>query len=468
MKKLYTLFALMLAVTSASAQAWTTPQHMPRKAAMTKAVVTKPIVKPEAPGHEIYEDETAYEGLVADSTAAWYYADLAGSGTSTFYLLMSTNGVTSGGIPTGPGQMVQVMIFADQVEYSDDMDLPTGTFSIVPSDEVKYAAGEVYAYNTKFIDAFYNPDDPTDTENLYGYQYYADDKGSVVISKNDDGTYSISVDMNFTLTDDETYETADEKHVTMTYSGKVGFSNNDPSLYTPVEGNYEMDIPNASGRYTEDGYGYGNFSIAFYSNGMLDEDGFIVDAGDLLNIELLTDPEKPAPYSLLPGTYTVQDFYGGVYTSGHYISGCWYSYYGYYIPVGTSLTIYEEDGSEVIGLAEDGTITISDKGDGVYRFDFDFTTPEDAHLTGSWEGALADYIKDYTADGIQSISKNIGVKVDGRTVNYTGANDTTIELFAANGTRVAMAQGSNATLTAPAAGLYIVKAAGKAQKIMLK
>jgi len=467
MKKLYLFFALLLTAVCASAQGWKSPSRLPRKSAMAKAVVTKPVNTPLAPGHEIYDDPAAYQNLVADTTAVWYYADLAGNGTSTYFLLLSTNGVSEGGIPTGPGQMIRVMIFAEQTEWADDMELPEGTYSILPSSESSNGAGEVYSYNTTFIDAFYNPDDPTDTENLYGYQYDAGDNGTVVVSKSDDGTYTISVDMDFTLTDSDSYEQLDEKHVSMTYSGSIGFTNHDPSIYTPVEDGYEMSIPNASGRYTESGYGYGNYSIAFYSDNMLDEDGFIVAAGDLFNIELLTEATKPADYSLLPGTYTVQDFNGGVFSPGHYVGGCWYSYYGTYFALGTALTVYTES-DEIIGIVEDGTITVSDKGDGVYRLDFDLYTAEGAHLVSAWEGVLKDYITDYTVDGIQSIANNIGVKVDGRQISYSGATSTTVELFAANGARVAMANGSEAVVTAPTAGLYIVKAAGKTQKIMIK
>lgn len=467
MKKLYSILALLFVVASVSAQAWKEPQHMTKKKAARVAVVKKDVKTPITMNHEIYEDPTAYEGLVADSVAAWYYGDLAGSGTSTFYIFLSTNGITSGGIPTGPGQMVQVMIFADPLEDADNIVLPEGTYSIVGEDEVEYAAGEVYTGYTSFVDAFYDPDDPTNTEDLFGYQYEAGDEGSVVISKAADGTYNISVDMNFILYDSETYEEADSKHVTMTYSGAVGYTDEDASKYTPVEDGYEMSIPNASGRYTEDGYGYGNYSIAFYSDNMLDEDGFIVDAGDLLNIELLTEPVQPADYSLLPGTYTVQDFYGGVYTPGHFISGCWYNMYGSYFAVGTALTVYTYDG-ELVGLFSDGTITVTDKGDGIYRFDFDFTTPEGAHLTSAWEGVLKDYITDYTSGIASPLSKNIGVSVDGRNINYSGAENTMVELFAANGARIATATGSHATLTAPTAGLYIVKVGDKSSKLLVK
>lgn len=283
MKKLYALFALLLMVASANAQAWKTPQHKAKKAPHAISVVKNNVKKAVTLNHEIYDDPTVFEGLVADSTAAWYYGDLAATGTSTFYLFLSTNGISTGGIPNGPGQMVQVMIFADPLEDTNNIVLPTGTFSIVAEDDMQYAAGEVYTGYTSFIDAFYDPDDPTNTEDLFGYQYEPGDEGSVVISKDDDGNYNISVDMNFVLYDTKTYEEVDSKHVTMTYNGAVGYTDKDESKYTPVEDGYEMSIPNASGRYTEDGYGYGNYSIAFYSDGMLDDEGYIVDAGDLLN-----------------------------------------------------------------------------------------------------------------------------------------------------------------------------------------
>lgn len=141
--------------------------------------------------------------------------------------------------------------------------------------------------------------------------------------------------------------------------------------------------------------------------------------------------------------------------------------YGSYFAVGTALTVYTYDG-QLIGLVEDGTITVTDKGDDIYRFDFDFTTPEGAHLTSAWEGPIKDYITDYTADGISSVSKNIGVKVDGNSITYTGAENTTVELFAANGARIASASGTNASLVAPSTGLYIVKAAGKTMKLLVK
>lgn len=465
MKKLYTTLFLMLIAMGISAQGWKEMNRPMSKAQKLNPMESLKTVQVKPSNIVRKAESTSYEGITATSATTWYYADLAGNGTAAYYVMLSTNGITNGGIPEGPGYMARVEIFADPLEDPNEIVLPTGIYSIV--DEPEYALGEVYASNTQFLDCFWNPD-KEEGEELVGYVFYGGSKGTLTIDKDDKGIYTINLDMDFDFYDSETYDLLKTDHVTMSYTGEMTYKDKDASKYTPIEGDYTLNIPNASGRYTNSGYGYGNYSIAFYSDGLIDDEGWVVGTGDLFNVELLADDVTPADYSKLAGTYEYQDFNGGVFTPGHYVGGCYYNYYGSYFAMGTCLDEYTEDG-QIIGLATGGTIKVEDKGDGIFHFDFNLTTPEGATLTGQWEGELKKYITDYT-DGIiaAAASSDSEVKVLRGTIYVDSQMTGNVSVFTANGAKVGSARGSHVEINTPSKGLYFVKCGDKTQKVLVK
>lgn len=410
------------------------------------------------------EGTTSYDGLSATSAQCWYYGDLTGDGSAYYYVLMSNGGITDSGIPEGPGQMLRVMICGKALENPDKMELPTGTFTF---DEENYmGVGSIFSPDVTFIDAFWNPDEPESKE-LVGYVYGAGNTGKLEISKDADGKYTIAADMDLAIEDEETSAVVETSHVTMNYSGELAYQDKQTKAgdYTPVpEGEYKLNIPNVSGRYTE-----GNFSIAFLSV-PLDGDGYIVGGGDLLNVELIVPNSPHVDYSTLAGTYTYADFDGGVFNPGNFVGGKYYNMLGdLYAAIGTALTVYDEDGVEdMVGLSAGGTITVTDKGNGVFKFDFDLTTLEKAHLTGSWEGEIAKYITDFTT-GISGASVSGGkVSVSGNIIHVSNFDSQEVQVYSLDGKRIAGGNGENLEVTVPFQGLYLLKCGGRTSKIVVK
>lgn len=480
MKKIYTLLACLLFFTTTSlfADSWEVkpslisgPKSGSQFPSLLKGIQKMSAVK-RSPARAEGEDPTAYEGLKATEAAGWYYGDLAGNGTSCYFLFLSNAGISEKGAPTAPGQFIRFPFFAENAAAGSELVLPTGKYSFDANSG--YDAGSILTSNVSFIDAFWNPTvaNPT-ADDLVGYIYNAADKGQVDITKDADGKYTISVDMNLANISEDG-DTLDKKHVTMTYTGAVTCTDHDPAKYTPVSGDYKLNIPNASGRYENAvEFGYGNYSIAFYSVA-LNGEGYIVGPGDLFNVELLVDAAEEGDLSKIAGTYTCAPFDGGVFTPGHFVGGKWYeAMAGYYIPAGTALTVYTGEGDNLVdsayGLASDGTITVTNKGKGIYRFDIDYTTPESAHVTGSWEGELAKYIQGAT-DGISNIANGTAGRVyaaDGeiRVENPAGG---LVSVYAADGREVAKATGVNTGIKVASKGLYVVRTQGQTTKVLVK
>ncbi|MCD8387907.1 MAG: hypothetical protein LUD17_13645 [Bacteroidales bacterium] len=378
-------------------------------------------------------DVTCTEGQL------WYMGDLLYDGTGFYYLIISNAGISEGGAPTGPGEIARILINAEQPDGSGDIQVPTGVYT--PSAYYE-GIGTFDTWNTDVIEAFYNPDDP-DSGDLVGY-FYDITEGSLEVSANEDGTFSVNFDVEGVVQDDDTvYFT---KHITMTYDGAITVLDfeEDPSQYTPIEGDYQLDVPNASGRFVNDG-----FSITFYGC-PLDDNGFIVGAGDLLNVEFYTQPVGDPDYSIA-GTYEYFDLAGYMdgsniedYGPWDLMGGVWYEFYGFYMPIGTYVAIYDADGyEEAYGLAYKGSsITVTDLGQGDYRFDFDIYTVQDAHITGSWQGQIADYVLDCPVlSGI---------------VSAVNADDSPAEYYDLQGIRIAN----------PTAGQLLIKRQGaKSTKI---
>ena len=354
------------------------------KASLTVSDVKLPALKAAPLTRSIDEPQTNF---VATEASFYYFGDLLEDGSGVYYLFLSSAGLNKD-MPTHEGQMARIMIIGEQTDESTPV-FPTGTFKF--NDE--YEIGSISIEDTDFLDVFPDPDDDA---YLVAYTYTPTD-ATLTVEATENG-YAIDFSMEGCLYS-STDEILDQQTCTAKYEGAVPYV--DIYGYTPIEGDMTLDIPNASGRYTE-----GDFSIAFYSDGMLDEDGFIVSGGQLLNVDLFTDEVSPMNLDLLTGSFTSIDVFGEGPVPGHFMQGIWYDFYGYYVALGTSLSVYDNNGSVTeVGLATDGTITVTKEDDGIYTFDFDLITKEGSKMTGQWSGKIADYIEDFTApDAVSTIS----------------------------------------------------------------
>ncbi len=341
-------------------------------------------------------EEMNYPDLTAQEATCWYYGDLLGDGTAFYLLILADQcGISNGGAPITEGHMMRLFVNGPDVADAANPELPAGEY--IASDS--YGIGTIDKENSDFLDVFLYDIDYDGEKDLVGYIYTLTD-GFVEATANGE-TYGINADCDIELNDDEGMILANG-YATMSYEGSIDNKIYGPSAYPALSDDYEMTIMGVSGRYTT-----GNFSLAFYSVA-LDEDGFIIGGGDLMNVELLTENNEPADYTTLAGVYTCSDFYGGVYPAGTFVGGAWYPVMGsYYAAVGTALSVYDDNCDvEYVGLSKGGTITIADKGNGIFSFDFDLITAEDHKLTGHWEGLLADYVEDWTYSAIEELAES--------------------------------------------------------------
>ena len=406
------------------------------KASLTVSDVKLPALKAAPLTRSIDEPQTNF---VATEASFYYYGDLLEDGSGVYYLFLSNAGINKGN-PTHEGQMARIMIIGEQTDEAAPV-FPTGTFKFTDD----YGIGSISIEDSDFMDIFPNPDDET---SLVAYNYIPVD-ATLKVEATEDG-YSIDFSMEGRLYsyDDEII---DQQTCTAKYEGAVPYD--DIYGYTPIDGDMTLDVPNASGRYTE-----GDFSIAFYSDGMLDEDGFIVSGGQLLNVELFTDEVSPMNLDLLTGTLSPIDAFEEGPVPGHFMQGIWYDIFGgFYAALGTSLSVYDNNGSVTeVGLATDGTITVTKEDDGIYTFDFDLITKEGSKMTGKWSGKIADYIEDFTAP--ESVSTITDAKVSAGKGCITAPENA--EVYTMGGVKT----GRN-NLTS---GVYFVKTNDSVVKVFVK
>lgn len=265
------------------------------------------------------------------------------------------------------------------------------------------------------------------------------------------GKYTISFTGNGELIDSETEEVLMAQPFGCTFSGEVPYV--DINAYTPFEGDIELPKLNPSGRYTE-----GDYSIAFYTDGLLDEDGWIVDAGYLLNTELFVEEVAPMNIDMLAGTFTPNDVMTVGPMPGTFGQGLWYDFYGNYVAILTSLCEYDENGEVTnVALATDGTIKGTRIDESTFRLEFDLVSAEGRKITGVYEGDLKAAISDFSdpsavkgidnSDRISVANGNIIAPAGARVYNLSGVATGTDNL---------------------PAGIYLVKTGGRTQKITIK
>lgn len=384
MAKFYLFATMLLTAASMSAQPLEIPGLLSRGGAPEGSEEIRSIqsvkmrtVAAMSGTRSVDEPETEF---VASNACYYVYED------GLWYIFLSNTGLDKGN-PTTEGQYMRILLQTDPVEDPSAATLPIGVFE--GSDEFE-TDHFIYGYSL-CMDIFENPDAPGSGE-LVAYQYAATD-GVLEISYSD-GEYHIMASF---LGLNDYGEGVDERVCKAEYAGEVPYV--DINAYTPLAGDVEFNPAGASGRYTE-----GNYSIAFYSDGMLDEEGWIVDAGQLLNMDLFVPNEAPMNPEAIVGTYTPVDVMNEGEVPGCFVQGIWYEMFGMYVPMGTRLAIYDKYGDMTnVGLAAEGSITVSREGDD-YIVAFDLITVEGSKITGQWKGDLMAAVTDFSdPTGVESI-----------------------------------------------------------------
>lgn len=330
-----------------------------------------------------------YENIEADQACCFYFGDYVGDGSGCYYLVLSTAGITSDGLPEKAGHMLRLFLNAEKSADSNNAVLAPGEYLL--SDDF----GE-FTFNTEmshYIRAY-------ETEDGLDGPLYEFAEGVVRIASAGNGSYTVEAVLALDTTDGEPIDD-ESNEVHCTFSGNIAFVNFDSESYVPLTEDYSFEATSMTGNYTK-----GNYSIVFY-NVLLDDDGFIIGGGDLLNLELFTEATAAMDPSVLPGTYELTTMESGNYAPYSFMEGIFYEYYGMYMPIGTYYALYDDSGWwSKLGLATGGTITVSHAGGDDYTFEVDLLVEKGVRVrmtyTGSVVGNVLDYSSYYSTMGVQA------------------------------------------------------------------
>lgn len=311
------------------------------------------------------------DDVTMDYARGWYFGDFAAIGSGYFMVVLATMEIDNDGLPTDAGHMIRLFISSDKAADSNDAHLTDGTYLLTDG----FTKNSVNATNSDYIVAYV-------TEEGLDGPLYALLEGTVQVGHTAAGDYDITAEI---MTDEN-------KRIRCSYTGPIVFANEDAASYVPLTEDYSFTPDALSGGFLDMG-DYGNYTLTFHSL-LLDEYGFVIGGGDLVNIELLTQPSDNGQmdFSVLPGTYGIAN---GDYRPGTFVEGMFVPFYGMYIPMGTYYELMDDEGGCVLlGLSVGGTVTISDEGDGYYKYVVDLLTEKNVHVRMEHTGKAADEIAD--------------------------------------------------------------------------
>ena len=228
-----------------------------------------------------------------------YYADVAATNTYNLYygavseqlaaytLHLCDGKLSKGGLPTEINKHdIRLTVLAKPSQNPAGAALPGGTYKLVNSTEKAgvYGKQSVYIETNKVnadgqVDGFL---DSLATCNLN-------------VERRVDGTYKLLVEG----------ELRDHGKVRFAYDGKLEFVNKDPAAgYQTITEDVNFVPRTMSGRYVKANDTYCDYTITFL-NCDTDDEGFIVGAGEYLNLVLLTEHKVPMDINTIVGTYDV-------------------------------------------------------------------------------------------------------------------------------------------------------------------
>lgn len=335
--------------------------------------------------------------LMADvestATLAWYYGPVEGAESDLLFLSLCNAQLDElTAMPSGEGELLRLYMYIDRTDADNPVIAP-GTYTLVLDEDtgdpftLSYGSS-VFALSTD-----------------EGWMQIDYESGEVVVEY-DGGVYSITA--NMVVNDGEgskvraTYEGALE--ISDLSDGYIHFDTDMIQVLTGLSG----------GIYPSSDTRFDNYTMTFY-NCELDEDGFIVGEGYLFNTELYFTADEE-DYS---GTYGPNpDWESGSYYNFSYITGDVMNYYGMYMPMGTYLSEYDDQGNLIrIGLVVDGDIEIT-RADGNVTMSAVLTTSKGHEITVSYDGP--EVVTDLTSASASAFMKIKPVKDPAAESGVTG------------------------------------------------
>lgn len=344
-----------------------------------------------AKSEEIVPEEVNFLDGVYTSAQMWYYGDMLYDGTGFYLLVLSDCGLDQDGLPEGEGHMVRFFLH-NEAPMSDELLLPAAG-EYVCDNEFDFPLFSLYPTNCTFFDCFYMTKEGETAPTLMAYAFEMTD-GKVSFEYNESMTHMTG---SFDMTGENFLDDQVALYGQMTGTFDCDFAmldgRSNPSEYPAYEGDFSPALLEMNGRYMDMGGTY-DYTMTFY-NVPLDEDGFIIGAGDLLNVDLMAAvTDEPLSATALCGTYQAGDMMTDytAFDPGHFLNGMWYPITSdWYAPMCTACYTVDEYGEYVgVGLGVDGTIVVTSDELGYLTFDFDLITPENTRITASWTGEIVD------------------------------------------------------------------------------
>ena len=405
MKKIFTLALLLCMATFVSAQNRSTLIHFKNGKVVEYNCDEIDSIN--------FSDAVTYDlDIVATNTHSSYYGP-ASTGAGQYQIHLSEAPISDKGLPTQVDQtIVRIYALGEASSDSHNAKVPSGRYT--PSNT--FEVGTLYNGDNWFcliVCTGINEDGTPE-----GYQVPFED-AVANIEYHSNGTYDVEVKGTLREVTGVTIRT-----VRFKYSGPMPFVNKDPSSYEMLQNDITMIPTGASGGYNNVEGRYGSYQISFY-NCELDDQGFNIGAGELLNIAFLTEEGTPMDVSKLAGDYTPTEAFEGPWEPGRYMKGV--AYPGYNIPIGTYYITFDENGEQTrtVGYVHAGTFNIAVDGENI-TYTCNFVTENGKAITMTYTGTASEII-DQSVSG----AKPFGVKSKPATVNglpaatrATAANET--------------------------------------------
>lgn len=299
-----------------------------------------------------FTDAVTYDKqLTATQSLGIYY------GGGQYLVELSDQPISSNGLPTQAGQVI-VRFIAFGVDDADSRNakLPSGRYTPATT----FAPGTLYNSSSSLQAMVCTGLDSVGAP--LGYTIPFDKTAVANVEYKSDGTYAI----DFKGQCSSKLDGAAFQNIHVTYDGAISFDNQDPKSYELLDKDVVMVPTGSAIGYSNVAGSYGDYSCTFY-NTPLDDEKFVIGAGELMNLELLTPEAQPMDLSKLAGTYTVTSALEGPWAPGNWLDGQLYEYYGIYMPLGTYYSTYDANGNKtnMNGFARSGSVVVTVEGDDV-------------------------------------------------------------------------------------------------------
>lgn len=302
---------------------------------------------------KIYVGKAASDNvLVYEHAYAYYFGDQYTPGyADNYYLFLSDIGLDAEGQEQANGTYYRFDIYTP---LGDGTKIPAGTYTVDMTD-----SGSLWTASLSYS-AWYILDES-------GWDYAANDypvSGTIIVRE--DGSIEAEVTMLMSGANHSVVYVGGDIPIYDVSEGEGGGS--EGGSYSTLESDWICNLSDHTLYYEAYGdwyeVGYQNWVIAIMPNSQ---------EGDFVQFDILGGTDS----SSFAGEYTISDSLGSYtaypgYVDEGYMSGGWY---------------YTEDGYTMAPFV-DGSLDITDNGDGTFTVEFDVYDDCDYNITGKWTGEL--------------------------------------------------------------------------------